>query len=68
MKLSIVVPVYNEEKNLPELFDQILATLKDVDYDWDLTFVDDGSKDNSREVMKDLQSRYPNRVRNIMFR
>ena len=68
MKLSIVVPVYNEEKNLPELFDQILATLKDVDYDWDLTFVDDGSKDRSKEVMKDLQSRYPNRVRNIMFR
>jgi glycosyltransferase involved in cell wall biosynthesis len=62
------VPVYNEEKNLPELFDQILATLKDVDYDWDLTFVDDGSKDRSKEVMKDLQSRYPNRVRNIMFR
>ncbi len=68
MKLSIEVPVYNEEKNLPELFDQILATLKDVDYDWDLTFVDDGSKDRSKEVMKDLQSRYPNRVRNIMFR
>ena len=68
MKLSIVVPVYNEEKNLPELFDQVLSTLKDVDYDWDLTFVDDGSKDHSQEVMKDLQSRYPNRVRNITFR
>lgn len=68
MKLSIVVPVYNEEKNLPELFDQILATLKDVDYDWDLTFVDDGSQDHSKEVMKDLQSKHPNRVRNIMFR
>lgn len=68
MKLSIVVPVYNEEENLPELFDQVLATLKDVDYDWDLTFVDDGSKDHSKEVMKDLQSKYPNRVRNIIFR
>ena len=68
MKLSIVVPVYNEEKNLPELFDQILSTLKDVDYDWDLTFVDDGSQDHSKDVMKDLQSKHPNRVRNIMFR
>ena len=68
MKLSIVVPVYNEEKNLPELFDQVLLTLKDVDYDWDLTFVNDGSQDNSQEVMKDLQAKYPNRVRNIMFR
>lgn len=68
MKLSIVVPVYNEEKNLPELFDQVHSTLKDVDYDWDLTFVDDGSRDQSKEVMKDLQSKFPNRVRNIMFR
>ena len=68
MKLSIVVPVYNEEKNLPELFGQVHSTLKDVDYDWDLTFVDDGSRDQSKEVMKDLQSKFPNRVRNIMFR
>ncbi len=47
MKLSIVVPVYNEEQNLPELLDQVLTALLGVNYDWDITFVDDGSKDNS---------------------
>ncbi len=68
MKLSIVVPVYNEEKNLPELFDQVLEALKDADFDWDITFVDDGSKDGSVRVMKELQSSHSNRVRNVVFR
>lgn len=68
MKLSIVVPVYNEEKNLPELFEQILAALKDASYEWDVTFVDDGSKDKSVEVLKQLQAREPNRVRIVVFR
>ena len=68
MKLSVVVPVYNEEKNLPELFDQTLEALKDADYDWDITFVDDGSKDGSVKVMKALQAKYPQRVRNVVFR
>lgn len=68
MKLSIVVPVYNEEENLPELVDQILAALLSVDYDWDVTFVDDGSKDNSVQVIKQLQSQYPDRIRSVVFR
>lgn len=68
MKLSIVVPVYNEEKNLPELFEQILAALKDASCDWDVTFVDDGSKDKSVEVLKQLQARESNRVRIVVFR
>ncbi len=45
MKLSIVVPVYNEEKNLPELFVQIVAAMQPLEMDWDVTFVDDGSHD-----------------------
>lgn len=68
MKLSIVVPVYNEERNLPELFNQVLEALKDVSYDWDITFVDDGSRDSSMQVMKEIQAEYPHRVRNVFFR
>ncbi len=67
MKLSIVVPVYNEQENLPELFDQVLDVMKDVDYDWDITFVDDGSKDASVKVMKLLQEKHPNHVRSVVF-
>lgn len=67
MKLSIVVPVYNEQENLPELFGQVLDVMKDVDYDWDITFVDDGSKDASVKVMKLLQEKHPNHVRSVVF-
>ena len=68
MKLSIVVPVYNEEKNLPELFEQILAAMKPLEMDWDVTFVDDGSRDASVEVVRQLHSQAPDRVRQVVFR
>ena len=68
MKLSIVVPVYNEEKNLPELFEQIMAVMQPLEMDWDVTFVDDGSRDASVEVIRLLQAQAPNRVRMVVFR
>ncbi len=50
-KLSIVVPIYNEEKNIPELFSRIQKAL--VDFDYEIVAVNDGSKDNSwRELEK----------------
>lgn len=68
MKLSIVVPVYNEEKNLPELFDQILAAMEPLQMDWDVTFVDDGSQDDSVQVVRQLHSQAPDKVRQVVFR
>jgi glycosyltransferase involved in cell wall biosynthesis len=68
MKLSIVVPVYNEEKNLPELFDQIVAAMQPLEMDWDVTFVDDGSRDASVEVIRQLHAQAPDRVRMVAFR
>jgi glycosyltransferase involved in cell wall biosynthesis len=68
MKLSIVVPVYNEEKNLPELFEQIVAAMQPLDMDWDVTFVDDGSRDTSVEVIRQLHEQAPERVRMVVFR
>jgi len=68
MKLSIVVPVYNEEKNLPELFEQIVAAMQPLEMDWDVTFVDDGSRDASVEVIRQLHEQAPERVRIVVFR
>ena len=68
MKLSIVVPVYNEEKNLPELFEQIVAAMQPLELDWDVTFVDDGSRDASVEVIRQLHAQAPDRVRMVVFR
>lgn len=68
MNLSIVVPVYNEEKNLPELYERIEAAMLPLGYPWDVTFVDDGSRDKSLEVLKSLQSANPDKVRVVEFR
>lgn len=57
-KLSIVIPVYfNESSLLPlynDLNDNVLKKLHDYNLDYELIFVDDGSKDNSYMVMKEL--------------
>ncbi len=55
MKLSIVIPVYYNEDNLPLLYDDIKKKIINiVDYDYEIVFVNDGSKDKSLEVMKNL--------------
>lgn len=55
MKISIVVPVYyNEENLLPLYTDLNEKVLKKLDMDYEIVFVDDGSKDNSYGVMQEL--------------
>ncbi len=68
MKISIVVPVYNEEKNLPELYERIEAAMLPLGYSWDVTFVDDGSRDNSLQVLNSLQAANSEKVRVVVFR
>ncbi|MCL4390451.1 MAG: glycosyltransferase family 2 protein [Patescibacteria group bacterium] len=48
---SIVVPVYNEEKNLEELFLQLMAALRSLAKPWEIIFVNDGSRDQSLEML-----------------
>jgi glycosyltransferase involved in cell wall biosynthesis len=55
MKLSIVMPVYNEEKTLAEIVRRVLAT----PYEKELILVDDGSRDRSREIMTALAKEHP---------
>ena len=68
MNISIIVPVYNEEKNLPLLFDAILAAVEPLARPWEVLFVDDGSQDKSSSILKDLYERDPDHVRVIEFR
>lgn len=61
MKLSIVIPVYYNEANLEPLYDDIKKKIIDViDYNYELVLVNDGSKDNSYEVMKSLAEKDAN--------
>ncbi len=59
MELSVVIPVYNEEKNLPLLHDRLVNAVTAVSNDYELIFVNDGSKDNSLQVIKELAQKNP---------
>ena len=56
MKLSVVMPVYNEESTLAEIVRRVLAT----PFDKEVILVDDGSKDRSREIMAELAREHSN--------
>lgn len=58
MKVSIVIPVYYNQDNLIPLYDDIKAKIIDViDYDYEIVMVNDGSKDNSYQVMQELAAK-----------
>src|SRR5271165_5428562 len=52
--LSVVVPVHNEEANLPELHRRLTATLAGLDGPAEIVYVDDGSTDRSAELIREL--------------
>ncbi|MFH1542605.1 MAG: glycosyltransferase family 2 protein, partial [bacterium] len=62
--LSLVIPVYNEEGSLPELYRQLNAVL--VDQSYEIIFVDDGSSDNSLKLIEELAQK-DNKVKSISF-
>ena len=55
MKLSVVMPVYNEKATLRRVVERVLS----VDLEIELLCVDDGSRDGSREILAELQTRWP---------
>jgi dolichol-phosphate mannosyltransferase len=65
--LSIVIPVYNEEESLDKLHEQINQVGQANDYELDIVFVDDGSKDRSWAVIQTLAEK-DSRVQAIRFR
>ena len=56
MKLSLVVPCYNEESNIALMYDAVKADFKDVTFDYEMVFVNDGSKDGTLGELKKLLS------------
>lgn len=68
MWVSVVVPVYNEVKNVPLLHEQITAALHNAKYAWELVLVDDGSSDGSLQAMEVLAARDPKHTRVVALR
>ena len=62
-KVSVVVPVYNEEANLPELLPRLLAVLAGLGRPAEAVFADDGSRDRSLEILKAAAAANPGVVK-----
>lgn len=65
--LSIVIPVFNEEENLPILCKELNETLKTLQQEYEIILIDDGSRDKSRDVMTAL-AKENKRIKVIFFR
>ena len=67
MDISVVVPLFNEEESLPELYAWIDRVMRANNFSYELIFVNDGSTDNSWGVIKDLSLK-TQEVKGIKFR
>lgn len=67
MDITVVVPLFNEEESLPELYAWIERVMKANDFSFEVIFVNDGSTDHSWEVIEELAEKSAN-VKGIKFR
>jgi glycosyltransferase involved in cell wall biosynthesis len=67
MEISVVVPLYNESESLPELTDWISKVCNGVNKPFEIILVDDGSVDNSWDIITQLSARNPS-IKAIKFR
>lgn len=61
-KISIVVPCFNEEEVIEMFYKELLKTISQVEskYCYEIVFIDDGSKDNTLKILKDLRKENEN--------
>ena len=67
MKLSIVIPVFNEEENLSLIYEELKGVMHGMKMDYEILFIDDGSTDTSLDILRGLQRQDP-AVRAVSFR
>ncbi len=67
MDISVVVPLYNEAESLPELERWIADVMDRNEFSYEILFINDGSTDNSWDVIKELRKNNPN-VKGVSFR
>ena len=67
MDISVVIPLFNEEESLPELYAWIERVMKANDFSYEVIFINDGSTDRSWQVIEELCSKHPT-AKGIKFR
>ena len=68
MDISVVIPLFNEEESLPELFSWIKRVMEENRFSYEVFFVNDGSTDHSWQVIEQLREENPDVVHGIKFR
>jgi len=59
VEISAVIPVFNEEENLPVLIPKVMEVLNQLSKAYEVILVDDGSSDNSRKILREMAIQYP---------
>ena len=67
MDISVIIPLYNEEESIVELFEWIKKVMLRENYSYEVIFISDGSTDNSWKIIEGLSLQNEN-VRGIKFR
>src|SRR5438270_13345130 len=57
--ISVVVPIYNEEENISAFHAAVSTVMESTREDWEIVFVNDGSRDSSLRLLLDIQQRDP---------
>ena len=66
-KITIIIPAYNEEETLEKLYDRLSKVLNEItNYEFEMLFINDGSKDKTKEILKELREK-DNRVSYVNF-
>jgi len=65
--VSVVIPVYNEEESLPALFERLFPVMNSLEGNWEVLFVNDGSRDRFLALMLDCVDRHRGSVRVVDF-
>ena len=64
-EISIVIPVYNEEESLPQLFKELYPVMENLHRSFEIIFINDGSRDKSFAMLYDFQQKHEKTVRVI---
>lgn len=67
MQLSVVIPIFEEEPNIRPLYTELKGVLDGLNLSYEIIFIDDGSRDNSLDVLKEVQGQ-DDHVRIVRFR
>ena len=68
MDISVVIPLFNEDESIPELYAWIERVMNEKGFSYEVIFINDGSTDRSWDIITELNQKDPDHVKGIKFR